>query len=73
MSAQLKLILIAGLSGAAVALKGDYETFKAFKSFDDFAKYNWTMAAWRGVQGFIVGALTTLTAIAAGYNQAVTL
>lgn len=73
MTPQFELVLLAGLSGAAVALKGDWETFKAFKSFDDFTKYNWAVAAWRAFQGFVIGALPTLACFAAAYNQQVTL
>lgn len=70
MNDQFKLILLAGVAGSAVALKGDWATFKAFKSFDEFAAYDWKVALWRAVQGFVIGALPTLASFAAT-NQAV--
>lgn len=44
--------VIIGILGAAGA---DFHAFKSWQSFHDAAVYNWSTAAWRWLQGAILG------------------
>lgn len=43
------------LSGLAAAAVVDFGAFKTWKSFEEAAAYDWTLAAWRWGQGAITG------------------
>ena len=44
------------IAGGIVAIHLDIEAFKSFKSFDEFARYKWSTAAFRFLQGALNGA-----------------
>ena len=44
--------------GVLVAARVDYSAFKAWRSFHEFAVYDWGTALFRWVQGAVVGAVT---------------
>lgn len=46
------------MTGWASAAVADFAAFKSWKSFNDAFIYDWKVAAWRWVQGAIVGAVT---------------
>lgn len=46
----------AGIAGLLAAVVVDYQAFKAFPTFTEAKKYNWGVAIFRAVQGFVVGA-----------------
>ncbi len=46
------------LGGALTAAKTDFDAFRKWQSFHDAEVYCWSVAAWRWVQGAIVGAVT---------------
>lgn len=46
------------IGGWLVAARVDYEAFKHWQSFDEAKAYNWKVAAWRWLQGAIIGAVT---------------
>lgn len=45
------------LTGWASAATADYHAFTQWKSFDEAKTYDWKVAAWRWVQGAVVGAV----------------
>lgn len=49
-------VLLAACVSAWQAVQGDLRTFKTWKSFDDAARYSWSLALWHLVQGFLTGA-----------------
>jgi hypothetical protein len=51
-------ILGGALSGLLSAAGADFLAFRSWKSFHDMATYDWGVAAFRWLQGAIVGALT---------------
>lgn len=51
-------IVLGALAGALTAGWVDFNAFKSWKKWDDVSKYQWSTAAFRWVQGAIVGALT---------------
>lgn len=53
-----KAIAIGAAGGALTAARVDYSSFKGWKSFSDAYRYEWNLAAWRWLQGAIVGAIT---------------
>lgn len=50
-------IILGALSGALSAARIDYVAFQSWQSFHDFAIYDWRTAAFRWLQGAIVGAV----------------
>lgn len=44
--------------GACSAAAVDYRAFLSWKSFDDAMAYDWNVAAWRWLQGAVIGATT---------------
>lgn len=44
---------VSGVLGAGAA---DFAAFKSWKSFHDAAEYQWGVAAWRWLQGAVLGA-----------------
>lgn len=46
---------IAGFLSAAVV---DFAAFRAWKSFREATTYDWRTAAWRWLQGIVVGVVT---------------
>ena len=46
--------------GVLVAARTDYHAFRAWKTWEEAAAYNWKVAGWRWFQGAVIGALTTL-------------
>lgn len=51
------------VTGIVTAAAVDISAFRSWKSFDDVARYDWKVAAFRWVQGAILGAL-----VAAGFG-----
>ncbi len=51
-------IVKGAISGTLAAASVDINAFRQWKSFDDAAAYDWKKAAFRWVQGAIVGALS---------------
>jgi len=45
------------ITGALAAGAIDFQAFRSWKSFDEASKYAWGMAAWRWLQGAVVGAV----------------
>jgi hypothetical protein len=45
------------IPGLLVAFNVDYQVFKTWKSFHDATTYNWGIALWRWLQGFVIGGL----------------
>ena len=48
------------ITGSLAAAAVDFQAFRSWKSFDDVTKYDWRLAAFRWVQGAIVGGLAGL-------------
>ena len=48
---------IAGWFGAAAV---DFSAFRSWKSAQEAITYNWGLAAWRWLQGAVVGGVTAL-------------
>ena len=46
---------LSGLLGAAAV---DFQAFRSWKSFNDAHNYQWAIAAWRWLQGAVVGAVS---------------
>ncbi len=46
------------IAGALASARADYEAFKAFKSLEQFAAYDWRVCAWRVIQGAVIGAVS---------------
>lgn len=46
------------VTGWLAAAAVDFQAFRTWKSFHDVAVYQWNIAAWRWLQGAIVGAVT---------------
>lgn len=54
----LALAILKGvLSGVLAAAAVDYHAFLNWRSFHEFAEYDWRTAAFRWVQGAIAGAV----------------
>ena len=52
-----KPIVMGAIVGAASAAKIDYSSFRSWKSFRDAYTYDWGTAAWRWLQGAVIGAV----------------
>jgi hypothetical protein len=50
-------IVVGAIGGAVGAARADFKSFKAFQSIDEFLAYDWKIAAFRVVQGAIIGAV----------------
>lgn len=50
-------IMQALVSGLLAGVAGDLVAFRAWKSWQDAAEYNWSTASFRAVQGAFVGLL----------------
>lgn len=48
------------VSGFLAAAAVDYHAFREWKDFNDVATYGWSKAAFRWVQGIVIGGLTGL-------------
>lgn len=48
------------LVGVMTAAVIDFNTFRMWKSWHDFATYDWGVATFRWVQGGVVGAVTSV-------------
>ncbi len=48
------------VAGALSAAWIDFAAFRSWKSFDDVWHYDWRLAAFRWLQGAVVGAVTAL-------------
>jgi hypothetical protein len=46
------------IAGIVAGIAGDLAAFRAWKSWNDAAVYDWTTASFRLVQGAVVGLLT---------------
>jgi hypothetical protein len=44
------------IAGVLVATKQDWDSFRGFQSFQQFAAYSWGLFAWRVAQGAVIGA-----------------
>lgn len=53
-------VVTGALAGFLAATAVDVQAFRSFKSFDEFKRYSWTLAAFRAVQGLIIGALSAV-------------
>ncbi len=51
------------ISGFLAATLIDVQAFRRFKSLDEFAAYDWRLAAFRGAQGAVVGILGSFVSI----------
>ena len=51
------------IMGFLAATVVDVQAFRKFKTVDEFAAYDWRVAAFRGAQGAIVGVLGSLVSI----------
>ena len=49
--------IIAGVLSAAVV---DFNAFKSWHSFSDARQYSWGVAAWRWLQGAVIGGCSAL-------------
>jgi hypothetical protein len=49
----------AGAAGAVSAALIDFAAFRSFKSWHDLAAYDWGVASFRWVAGFVTAALTS--------------
>lgn len=54
-----KLALLGAGTGLAAAARVDFDAFRKFQTFDEYARYNWSVAAHRWLQGAFYGALAT--------------
>jgi hypothetical protein len=54
------LVLKGAAAGLIAALATDLGSFKSWKSFDDALSYDWKVAAFRWIQGAVLGALSAL-------------
>lgn len=48
------------IGGFLVALRADYEAFKAWTCWNDILKFDWSIASFRYIKGAIIGAVTVL-------------
>ena len=46
------------ITGAVVAAGVDLQAFRSWKTFNDIHTYNWGVAAFRWMQGAVVGAIS---------------
>ena len=53
-------VLAGALSGLVAAAAVDFHAFKTWQSFSDAKSYNWSVAAFRWLQGAIMGGLAAL-------------
>lgn len=53
-------IVTGALAGFLAATAVDFQAFRAFKSFQEFRSYSWGLAAFRAVQGIVLGVLAAL-------------
>ena len=51
-------IVQGAISGALGAAAVDYQAFRAWRSFREATTYAWGMAAFRWVQGAVIGGVT---------------
>lgn len=49
-----------GLTNIVTAVRGDWDTFKAFQSFKEFIAYDWGKVTWRGFRGFLIGFIPSI-------------
>ncbi len=50
----------AALVGALTAASTDFQAFRSWKSFHDAEQYNWSVAAFRWLQGAGLGLITAV-------------
>jgi hypothetical protein len=55
-------IALGAVAGFVTAALVDYQAFRAFKSVEEFASYNWGLAAFRWAQGAVSGAIAVALA-----------
>ena len=48
------------LAGVLTATVQDRQSFKGFKTYRQFAEYDWGLFAFRAAQGAVIGALSSL-------------
>lgn len=53
-------IVVGAIGGLIVATAVDFQAFRAFKSYEEFRSYSWGLAAFRAVQGAVLGALSVI-------------
>ena len=46
------------LAGALASARTDFDAFRTWHSFKDAEDYSWGIAAWRWLQGAIIGGVT---------------
>lgn len=51
-------IVMGAVAGVLTAALVDFNAFRAWKTFHDVSTYQWSTAAFRWLQGAIVGAIT---------------
>jgi hypothetical protein len=61
MNEVLYTLLRGALTGVVSAAAVDFHAFRACKNYDEFVKYDWRTAAFRWVQGAVVGAVTSVS------------
>lgn len=49
------------ITGAVAAAGVDFHAFRTWKSFNDVATYSWSTAAFRWLQGAVLGAVASTT------------
>lgn len=53
-------VVAGAIAGFLTATAVDIQAFRAFETFGEFKAYNWSTAAFRAVQGIVIGALSVL-------------
>lgn len=53
-------IVKGAVAGALAAAAVDYRAFRAWKTFNEVVAYDWRTAAFRILQGAVLGAVTSL-------------
>lgn len=53
-------VLAGAVSGLLAAAAVDFHAFKTWQSFSDVKSYQWQVAAFRWVQGAVMGAMAAL-------------
>lgn len=51
-------IIAGAISGLLSAAAVDFAAFRKWQSFADAASYSWSVAAWRWLQGAVIGAVS---------------
>ena len=51
-------IIAGAVAGFLTATAVDFQAFRAFQTFGEFKRYNWTLAGFRAVQGVVIGAVS---------------